>query len=185
MSRDLDDTLVFVKVVEHGSFISAARALRLPKTTVSRKVQDLETRLGAQLLHRTTRKLGLTEAGNIYFEHSQRIARELEEAARVEGCSWMGVLWLVYVPLARPTYLAYALVSVSYHWNNFLWPLVVTNSVNTRPLTVGLAIFGAPESGVDWSVISAGTLIAVAPLLVAFLLFQRQFMQSFMQAGIK
>jgi DNA-binding transcriptional LysR family regulator len=80
MSRDLNDTLVFVKVVEHGSFVSAARALRLPKTTVSRKVQDLETRLGAQLLHRTTRKLGLTEAGNIYFEHSQRIARELDEA---------------------------------------------------------------------------------------------------------
>jgi DNA-binding transcriptional LysR family regulator len=80
MSRDLNDTLVFVKVVEHGSFISAARALRLPKTTVSRKVQDLESRLGAQLLHRTTRKLGLTEAGNIYFEHSQRIARELDDA---------------------------------------------------------------------------------------------------------
>src|SRR5690349_3980479 len=113
------------------------------------------------------------------------IPRELEEAARVEGCSMMGVLWRVYVPLARPTYLAYALVSISYHWNNFLWPLVITNSVNTRPLTVGLAIFGAPESGVDWSVISAGTLMAVAPLLVAFLLFQRQFMQSFMHAGIK
>jgi sn-glycerol 3-phosphate transport system permease protein len=113
------------------------------------------------------------------------IPRELEDAARVEGCSMLGVLWRVYVPLARPTYLAYALVSVSYHWNNFLWPLIVTNSVSTRPLTVGLAIFGAPESGVDWAVISAGTLMAVAPLLVAFLLFQRQFMQSFMQAGIK
>ena len=113
------------------------------------------------------------------------IPRELEEAARVEGCSMMGVLWRVYVPLARPTYLAYALVSVSYHWNNFLWPLIITNSVNTRPLTVGLAIFGAPESGVDWAVISAGTIMAVAPLLVAFLLFQRQFMQSFMHAGIK
>ena len=113
------------------------------------------------------------------------IPRELEEAARVEGCSMMGVLWRVYVPLARPTYLAYALVSISYHWNNFLWPLVITNSVDTRPLTVGLAIFGAPESGVDWAVISAGTLMAVSPLLVAFLLFQRQFMQSFMQAGIK
>jgi sn-glycerol 3-phosphate transport system permease protein len=113
------------------------------------------------------------------------IPRELEEAARVEGCSMLGVLWRVYVPLARPTYLAYALVSVSYHWNNFLWPLIITNSVNTRPLTVGLAIFGAPESGVDWAVISAGTLMAVAPLLAAFLLFQRQFMQSFMQAGIK
>jgi len=113
------------------------------------------------------------------------VPRELEDAARVEGCSILGVLWRVYVPLARPTYLAYGLVSVSYHWNNFLWPLVVTNSVQTRPLTVGLAIFGAPESGVDWAVISAGTIMAVAPLLVAFLLFQRQFMQSFMQAGIK
>ena len=85
MTRDLNDTLIFVKVVEHGSFISAARSLRLPKTTVSRKVQELETRLGAQLLHRTTRKLGLTEAGNIYFEHCQRIARELDEAESAVG----------------------------------------------------------------------------------------------------
>ena len=113
------------------------------------------------------------------------VPRELEDAARVEGCGFLGVLWRVYVPLARPTYLAYGLVSVSYHWNNFLWPLIVTNSVSTRPLTVGLAIFGAPESGVDWSVISAGTIMAISPLLVAFLLFQRQFMQSFMRAGIK
>ena len=80
MTHDLNDTLIFVKVVEHGSFVGAARSLRLPKTTVSRKVQELESRLGAQLLHRTTRKLGLTEAGNIYFEHSQRIARDLNEA---------------------------------------------------------------------------------------------------------
>jgi DNA-binding transcriptional LysR family regulator len=85
MTRDLNDTLVFVKVVELGSFISAAKALRLPKTTVSRKVQDLETRLGAQLLHRTTRKLGLTEAGNVYFDHCQRIARELDEAESAVG----------------------------------------------------------------------------------------------------
>jgi DNA-binding transcriptional LysR family regulator len=85
MNRDLNDTLIFAKVVEHGSFIAAARALRLPKTTVSRKIQDLESRLGAQLLHRTTRKLGLTEAGNVYFEHSQRIARELDEAESAVG----------------------------------------------------------------------------------------------------
>ncbi len=113
------------------------------------------------------------------------IPKELEDAARVEGCSAMQILLKVYVPLARPTYVAYGLVSVSYHWNNFLWPLVITNSVTTRPLTVGLAIFGAPESGVDWSIITAGTLLAVAPLLVAFLLFQKQFVQSFMHAGIK
>lgn len=111
--------------------------------------------------------------------------RELEEAARLEGCGMFGILWRVYVPLARPTYLAYSLVSISHHWNNFLWPLVVSNSVETRPLTVGLGIFGAPESGVDWSIISAATLLSVAPLLVAFLLFQRQFIRSFMHSGIK
>jgi DNA-binding transcriptional LysR family regulator len=85
MARDLNDTLIFVKVVEHGSFISAARALRLPKTSVSRKVQELESRLGAQLLHRTTRTLGLTEAGTIYFEHCQQIARRLDEAESAVG----------------------------------------------------------------------------------------------------
>lgn len=111
--------------------------------------------------------------------------KELEEAARLEGCGTFGILMKVYVPLARPTYLAFGLVSISHHWNNFLWPLVITNSVETRPLTVGLGIFGAPESGVDWSIVSAATLLSVAPLLIAFLLFQRQFVQSFMYAGIK
>ena len=85
MNRDLNDTLVFVKVVELGSFTAAAKALHLPNTTVSRKVQDLETRLGAQLLHRSTRKLGLTEAGNVYFQHCQRIARDLDEAESAVG----------------------------------------------------------------------------------------------------
>ena len=80
MSQDLNATLIFTKVVEQGSFVGAARLLRLPKTTVSRKVQELESRLGAQLLNRTTRRLGLTEAGNIYYEHSQNIARDLSEA---------------------------------------------------------------------------------------------------------
>lgn len=113
------------------------------------------------------------------------VPQELEDAARIEGLGRFAILLRVYVPLARPTYLAYALVSVSYHWNNFLWPLVATNTEGSRPVTVGMALFAAPETGVDWGVLSAGTLLAIGPLLVAFLLFQRQFMQSFMNAGIK
>jgi sn-glycerol 3-phosphate transport system permease protein len=97
----------------------------------------------------------------------------------------LGVLWRVYVPAARPTYLAYALVSVATHWNNFLWPLIVTNSPSTRPLTVGLSLFGAPENGVDISVISAATVMVIAPLLIGFLIFQRQFVQAFLTAGVK
>jgi sn-glycerol 3-phosphate transport system permease protein len=113
------------------------------------------------------------------------VPRELDEAARVEGCGPLTVLWKVYVPLARPVYLAYALVSVSYHWNNFLWPLIITNSVESRPLTVGLQVFSATDQGIDWSIITAATLLTTAPLLIAFLLFQRQFVQSFMRAGIR
>ena len=113
------------------------------------------------------------------------VPRELDEAARIEGCGPLAVLWKVYVPLARPVYLAYALVSVSYHWNNFLWPLIITNSAESRPLTVGLQVFSSGDQGIDWSIITAATLLTTAPLLVAFLLFQRQFVQSFMRAGIR
>jgi len=113
------------------------------------------------------------------------VPRELDEAATVEGANALQVLTKVYVPLAKPVYLAFGLVSVSTHWNNFLWPLIVTNSVESRPLTVGLQVFSSSDQGVDWSIISAATLMTSAPLLIAFLLFQRQFVQSFMRAGIR
>jgi sn-glycerol 3-phosphate transport system permease protein len=113
------------------------------------------------------------------------VPKELDEAARIEGCTPLQVLWKVYVPLAKPVYLAYALVSVSYHWNNFLWPLIITNSVEARPLTVGLQVFSSTDQGIDWAIITAATLLTTAPLLIAFLLYQRQFVQSFMRAGIK
>jgi sn-glycerol 3-phosphate transport system permease protein len=113
------------------------------------------------------------------------VPQELDDAARLEGSTLLGRLWRLYVPLAKPTYIAYGLVSVSYHWNNFLWPLVITNSVTTRPLTVGLSVFASTDQGIDWSIITAATLMTSAPLLVAFLLFQRQFVQSFMRAGIR
>jgi sn-glycerol 3-phosphate transport system permease protein len=113
------------------------------------------------------------------------VPNELEDAARVEGCGALGVLWYVYVPLARPVYVAYCLVSVSFHWNNFLWPLIITNSVETRPLTVDLSVFASTDQGIDWSIITAATLMTSAPLLIGFLLFQRQFVQSFMHAGIR
>jgi sn-glycerol 3-phosphate transport system permease protein len=113
------------------------------------------------------------------------VPKELDDAARVEGASALQVLMKVYVPLARPIYIAYGLVSVSYHWNNFLWPLIITNSVESRPLTVGLQIFSSSDQGIDWAVICAATLMTSAPLLIGFLLFQRQFVQSFMRAGIR
>jgi DNA-binding transcriptional LysR family regulator len=78
---DLNLVTAFVRVVEQQSFTSAAKALGLPKSSVSRRVTELEEELGVQLLHRTTRKLALTEAGRSYFEQAERALTELQAAA--------------------------------------------------------------------------------------------------------
>ncbi len=76
----MNEILVFTRVVQAGSFTAAARALEMPKSSVSRKVSELEDRLGARLLQRTTRRLRLTDAGRVYFDHCARIVAEIEEA---------------------------------------------------------------------------------------------------------
>ncbi|WP_019908446.1 ABC transporter permease subunit [Paenibacillus sp. HW567] len=116
----------------------------------------------------------------------KQLPNELEEAARMEGCSTLGMLFRIYMPLARPVYLSFAIVSISFHWNDFLWPLIVTNSPENRLLTVGLAMFAkSTEAGAQWTDVSAATLIVTTPMIVGFLLFERQFISSFMHAGIK
>lgn len=77
---DLNEALLFARVAELGSFTGAARALGLPKSTVSRKVAELEARLGARLMQRTTRKLHLTDAGRLYYHHAARAVHEVEDA---------------------------------------------------------------------------------------------------------
>jgi DNA-binding transcriptional LysR family regulator len=79
---DLNEIIVFARVVEAGSFTAAARLLGMPKSTVSRKVSELEERLKSRLLQRTTRKLSLTDVGRTYYDHCARIVAEVEEAER-------------------------------------------------------------------------------------------------------
>src|SRR5262245_65955454 len=79
---DLNEMLVFAGVVRSGGFTAAAAALGMPKSTVSRKVSELEERLGSRLLQRTTRKLSLTDVGRTYFEYCARIVGEVEDAER-------------------------------------------------------------------------------------------------------
>jgi sn-glycerol 3-phosphate transport system permease protein len=146
--------------------------------------------LGALRLTDTLPAIGLpyvASAFGIFLlrQTFKAVPKELDDAARVEGAGPMQTLFRVYIPLAKPIYLAYGLVSVSFHWNNFLWPLIITDSVESRPLTVGLQIFSSSDQGIDWSVICAATLMTSGPLLVGFLLFQRHFVQSFMRAGIR
>jgi DNA-binding transcriptional LysR family regulator len=82
---DLNEIAIFTRVVQAGSFTAAAKLLGMPKSTVSRKVSDLEDRLRARLLQRTTRKLSLTDAGRTYFDYGVRIVHELEAAEHAVG----------------------------------------------------------------------------------------------------
>jgi sn-glycerol 3-phosphate transport system permease protein len=114
------------------------------------------------------------------------VPREYDEAAMLDGASPLRLLWHVLVPMVRPHLAAFAVVSLIYHWNEFLWPLVATSSNSVRVLAVGLESFTrASESGAEWGLISAGTLIVIAPLVVLFLAFQRLFIESFTQSGLK
>lgn len=158
-----------------------ADVLIFPNYNILKELSLLDTKLGIMLPY-------LASAFGIFLlrQMFKTIPYELEEAALMEGCSKWQVLWKVYFPLSRPTYVAFALVSISYQWNNFLWPLIVTNSVENRPLTVGLSIFAQSfEVGVQWTEVSAATLLVIAPLLAIFMLFQRQFIDSFIHSGIK
>jgi sn-glycerol 3-phosphate transport system permease protein len=114
------------------------------------------------------------------------VPREYDEAAMLDGAGHLRTLWHVLVPMVRPHLAAFSVVSVIYHWNEFLWPLVATTSNSVRVLAVGLQLFTrASESGAEWGLISAGTLIVIAPLMLVFLGFQRAFIASFTQSGLK
>lgn len=114
------------------------------------------------------------------------IPRELEDAALIDGAGWLERIRFIYAPLALPHFIAFAIVSVTTHWNEFLWPLMVINSPDKRSLTIGLATFTLGQEGAQaWGVIAAGTLFVIAPLAILFLLFQRRFVNSFISSGIK
>lgn len=114
------------------------------------------------------------------------IPRDYGDAARVDGCSWFRILSHVYIPMARAAYIAFSISSINWHWNNLLWPLIVTQSDTTRPLTAGLARFTQlGEIGAQWGLMSAATLIVALPLLLLFLVFQRRFIDGYMNSGLK
>ena len=103
----------------------------------------------------------------------------------IDGCSGLRFLYSILLPMAKPTLVAFSLISIVTHWNDFFWPLVVTDSPAVRTLTMGLAMFVQQESGADWTLLMAATIFVTAPLMVLFLIYQRKFIESFMSAGIK
>ncbi len=113
------------------------------------------------------------------------VPEALEDAARLDRCTGLAFLWHFLLPLARPTVLAFALVALVTHWNDYFWPLIVTNRDEIRTLPIGLALFVSQEVTTDWNLLMAATLFVAAPMLVLFFLTQRYFVRSHMHAGLK
>ena len=81
---------------------------------------------------------------------------------------------------------AFSISSVNWHWNNLLWPLIISQSDTVRPLTAGLARFTQlGEIGAQWGLMSAATLVVALPLLTLFVIFQKRFIEGFMNSGLK
>ena len=140
-----------------------------------------DTKLGVMLPF-----LGSAMAIFLLRQHFKTVPKALGEAAMIDGANLWQTIWRVYMPCAKSAYMSFAVISVSYHWNNYLWPLIVTKSPTNRTLTVGLAIFAkSKEANMQWSNVCAATLIIIAPLLLAFFIMQKQFMDSFVSAGVK
>lgn len=156
------------------------RAIIVPNYLTMRTLKLLDTRLALML------PFWATGYGTFLLRQAFRqVPRDSEDAALIDGCGGPRFLYSVLVPLAKPTLVAFGLISVVTHWNDFYWPLVVTDSPQIRTLTIGFAMFVQQESGADWTLLMAATIFVTAPLMILFLVYQRKFVESFMFSGIK
>jgi multiple sugar transport system permease protein len=112
------------------------------------------------------------------------IPQDLEKAARIDGAGTLQIIFQVILPVSRPIMATLALLTFVGAWNNFLWPLIITDSDNLRVLTVALAAFQGQFSS-QWNLMMAATFIALGPLLLLFFLFQKQLVRSISTSGFK
>lgn len=115
----------------------------------------------------------------------KQVPKELEDAAIIDGCGHFKFLWHVLIPLARPTIMTFSLISIATHWNDYLWPLIITDSQGVRTLTIGLGMFVQQESGADWGVLMSATLFISLPIILLFLILQKKFLENFLTSGLK
>ncbi|MCQ1986009.1 carbohydrate ABC transporter permease [Arthrobacter sp. zg-Y844] len=109
---------------------------------------------------------------------------ELEEAARLDGANPFQIFWRVMLPLARPTMSVLAITTVLWSWNELLWPLVVTTFSDRMPLSAGLATLIGDRT-TDYPVVMAASLLAMAPVLLLFILLQRRVIDGLASSGLK
>lgn len=117
-------------------------------------------------------------------EHFRAVPQDLEDAARLDGCGTLRILRHVVVPLSRPVLATLAVITVVSQWNNFLWPLIITTGPTWQTLTVATANLQSQYNG-NWTLVTAATTLAMAPLVVLFLLVNKHVTESISLTGFR
>ena len=132
--------------------------------------------------------ISLVSAVNLFFmrQYFLTIPKDFEEAAKLDGAGFFKTFWRIMLPLAAPAIAALSILQFQGTWNDFFWPLIIFGQGNTDHYTVqlGLASFSF-QYGTLWPELMAGSLIAIAPILLIFVIFQRYFIAGVTAAGVK
>lgn len=113
------------------------------------------------------------------------IPMELEDAAKIDGCSTLGIYWRIFLPLAKPALAAVGIFAFIQRWNAYFGPLIYVSSREKQPITVVLALFKDVQGSLQYNLVMAGAVISIIPCIVIFLLFQKYFVKGITVTGIK
>ena len=113
------------------------------------------------------------------------LPREVLDAAKVDGAHHLRLLWDIAIPMAKPIIVTFALISMVAKWNDYLWPLIVTNEARMRPLAVGITYLHDPEGNADWGMIMAAAFFVIAPLVAIYIFAQRYIIEGIAAGATK
>lgn len=170
-------TILFLLIL--ATLVIPFQLTMIPTFIVMEKLNLTDT-LGALIVPGLATPLGVFLMRQFFIN----LPREVEEAARIDGCSRLGVLLHVALPLARPALATLAALTFLLMWNDLLWPLIAINSDDNYTLPLGLTTFQGQHT-TDWAAVMAGNVVTVTPVLLAFLFAQRTFIQSLTSSAVK
>ncbi|MBI1416751.1 MAG: ABC transporter permease subunit [Limimaricola sp.] len=170
-------TLIFIAIL--STLMIPTEMLVIPWYVMSQKFGWLDSYWGIMFP-------GMMTAFGTFLmkQFFESVPDDFLEAARIDGLNEFQIWWSVAMPLVRPALAALAIFVFLGNWTAFLWPLIVTNSVEMYTIPVGLKTF-AVEQNVDWEMVMTGAAIATLPTLVIFLIFQRFIIRGVVMAGLK
>jgi putative chitobiose transport system permease protein len=169
-----------------GIFTAIVATIMIPFQIVMIPLYVLAVQLGLRNTYLGVIFPAIASAFGIFLlrQAFQGVPKELEEAARIDGCSELGLWWYVMIPSIRPALVTLAIFVFIGSWSDFLWPLIVLDRPEYYTLPLGVASLAGTFS-LDWRLIAAGSVISIAPILIFFVIMQRYIVQTEAGSGVK